>query len=74
MIKKSRKHLEEVNQKYFEHGIFSIKQGFYIIAIGFTFIIHGFVPALFPFFTPRRILSIAKMIKERNVPGECEEI
>lgn len=72
MIKESKKHLKAVNQGYFEHGVFAIKQGIYIIGIGAASIIHGIIPAWFPFYAPRHIISLSNMIKKRNVPGESE--
>ncbi len=65
-----RSHLQIVKQKYFEHFWFAFKWGFYLIFIGIASIIHGFFPAVFPFLAPKGVLKIAKMIKERNIPGE----
>ncbi|MCB0377466.1 MAG: hypothetical protein KDD33_03150 [Bdellovibrionales bacterium] len=64
MIVRSINHLKDVHQSYWKHGSFAVRWGFYIIFLGIASIIHGFVPALFPFLTPDGIKKISKMIDE----------
>lgn len=65
-----KSHLEFVNQTYFNHFIFSIKWGLFLIYTGFISIIHGLFPFLFPFVAPKNVLKVAKLIEQRNIPGE----
>ena len=47
MIGNSKKHLNEVNETYLKHMVANIKIGLSTLVIGFKFLIHGIVPALF---------------------------
>ena len=47
MIKKSKNHLNEVNETYLKHMAVNLKIGLSTLITGFKFIIHGIVPALF---------------------------
>lgn len=66
-------HLKQVNQGYWEHFWFAQKWGLVLIGAGIASVIHGIFPPLFPFFAPRTVNRIARMIRSRNVPGEAEE-
>ncbi len=72
MISKSREHLQEVNQTYREHGWFAVKWGLFLIWTGVVSIIHGICPAFFKFRAPRNVMRVARLIKERGIPGELE--
>ncbi|MCY4523237.1 MAG: DUF6356 family protein [Halobacteriovoraceae bacterium] len=74
LIKRSREHLAIVNESYLKHGIPVIRVGFHVLWLGLAFIIHGIVPAIFPFYASRRILRLAQRIKDRNIPEEQEKI
>ena len=56
MIRNSKNHLNKVNETYFKHMIVNFKIGLSKLMIGFKFIIHGIVPALFK----KMIRNIAK--------------
>ena len=47
MIKKSKNHLDEVNETYLKHMAANFKIGLSTLVTGFKFIIHGIIPALF---------------------------
>ena len=47
MIKNSKNHLDQVNETYLKHMALNFKIGLSKIIIGFKFMIHGIVPALF---------------------------
>ena len=47
MIKNSLAHLNEVKDTYLKHMALNFKIGFLTIVIGFKFLIHGIIPALF---------------------------
>jgi hypothetical protein len=47
MIKDSQKHLNEVNETYFQHMFIAFKIGFTMLITGIFCIIHGLIPGLF---------------------------
>ena len=47
MIKKSKNHLDEVNETYLKHMAVNFKIGLSTLVTGFKFLIHGIIPALF---------------------------
>ena len=47
MIKKSKEHLNSVNESYAEHMSVAFKVGSKMIASGFMALIHGLIPAIF---------------------------
>ena len=47
MIKKSKNHLDEVNETYLKHMAANFKIGLSTLVTGFKFLIHGIIPALF---------------------------
>ena len=47
MIKKSKNHLDEVNETYLKHMATNFKIGLSTLVTGFKFLIHGIIPALF---------------------------
>ena len=47
MIKDSKKHLNEVNETYFQHMRIAFKIGFTMLVTGVFCLIHGLIPGLF---------------------------
>ena len=47
MIKQSQKHLEDTNERYFQHLRFALTYSASCLYAGITALIHGFIPALF---------------------------
>ena len=47
MFKDSQDHLNEVNETYLKHMTINFKIGISKLIIGFKFLIHGVIPALF---------------------------
>ena len=47
MIKKSKNHLDEVNETYLRHMAVNFKIGLSTLVNGLKFLIHGIIPALF---------------------------
>ena len=47
MIKKSKNHLNEVNETYLNHMAVNLKIGLSTLITGFKYLIHGIIPALF---------------------------
>lgn len=62
----SRKHLATVGESYSTHGWFAVKWGFFLIFTGLASVIHGIVPAWFPFTAPRNIVKLKKLVDERH--------
>jgi len=73
MLNRSFQHLKEANESYVTHGSFALKWGFFLIFTGIISILHGIVPALFPFQAPKNVLRVARLIQERNRPNENRE-
>jgi len=65
-ITKSRKHLNDVEESYCQHGWFAIKWGLYIVCTGLASIIHGIFPFLFPFTAPKNLLKLHKIMEDRK--------
>jgi uncharacterized protein YjeT (DUF2065 family) len=49
MLESSKKHLKEAGKAYGPHGLFAVKAGVLLVYAGLASIIHGLIPALFPF-------------------------
>ena len=47
MIKKSKNHLDEVNETYLNHMAVNLKIGLSTLITGFKYLIHGIIPTLF---------------------------
>ena len=47
MLKNSQTHLNEVKETYLKHMAVNFKIGLSTLVIGFKFLIHGIIPALF---------------------------
>ena len=47
MIKNSQAHLNQVKETYLKHMAVNFKIGLSTLIIGFKFLIHGIIPALF---------------------------
>ena len=47
MIKKSKNHLNEVNETYLNHMAVNLKIGLSTLITGFKYLIHGIIPTLF---------------------------
>ena len=47
MIRNSKNHLNEVKETYLNHMFVNFKIGLSTLLVGFKFIIHGIIPAIF---------------------------
>ena len=47
MIRKSKKHLNEVNETYLKHMAVNFKIGSAMLTAGIKFLVHGIIPAFF---------------------------
>jgi hypothetical protein len=73
MFEKSKQHLSDTKQTYWVHGNFAITKGFFIVWVGVASILHGIIPSLLPFYTPKQIMKLAELIRERGNASEFDE-
>ena len=62
MIKDSRKHLNEVNETYFQHMRIAFKIGFTIVLTGVFCLIHGLILSLFKKAGNNQIAKMYEMV------------
>lgn len=65
MIRKTSKHLEMVNEGYFEHMSFALKFSMRMIFGGFGGLIHAIIPAFHQTTASRTVRSLHKDMEER---------
>ena len=62
MIKDSQKHLNEVNETYFQHMLIAFKIGFTMLVTGVFCLIHGLIPSLFKKTGSNQIAKMFEMV------------
>ena len=62
MIKDSQKHLNEVNETYFQHMRIAFKIGFTMLVTGVICLIHGLIPGLFKKTGSNQIAKMYEMV------------
>ena len=62
MIKKSKKHLNSVNESYFEHMSIATNVGFKILSGGLMALLHGIVPGIFQTDASNKIKELYEFI------------
>ena len=62
MIKYSQKHLNKVNETYFQHMRIAFKIIFTILVTGVFFLIHGLIPNLFKKTGNNQIAKMYEMV------------
>jgi hypothetical protein len=62
MIKDSQKHLNEVNETYFQHMRIAFKIGFTMLVTGVFCLIHGLIPCLFKKTGSNQIAKMYEMV------------
>ena len=66
MIKKSKEHLNSVNESYFEHMSIATNVAFKMLSGGLMALIHGIVPGIFQTDASNKIKELYEFInKER---------
>jgi hypothetical protein len=68
VFRQSSHHLQEAGKSYFVHGRFAVKAGFMLIFAGITSILHGLIPAVFPFLSRDIVLSLSEQTRQDR-PG-----
>ncbi|MGE0201417.1 MAG: DUF6356 family protein [Candidatus Melainabacteria bacterium] len=75
LIRRSREHLKDAQKTYAEHGSFALRAGVLLIWAGVTSLVHGIVPAFFPFLSSRITLKLAAQSREnRTVPDSHDAL
>tara|TARA_B100000965_G_C19533504_1_gene732219 strand:- start:233 stop:433 length:201 start_codon:yes stop_codon:yes gene_type:complete len=66
MIKDSKSHLKEVNEKYTEHLIAAFKIGITMILGGFQAILHALIPGILSKSASDKIKKLYEIVSRRN--------
>ena len=66
MIKKSKEHLNSVNESYFEHMTIASNVGFKMLSGGLMVIIHGIVPGIFQTDASNKIKDLYELINKKR--------
>ena len=66
MIKKSKEHLNSVNESYFEHMSIATNVGFKMLSGGLMALIHGIVPGIFQTDASNKIKEIYEFINKNR--------
>ena len=66
MIKKSKDHLNSVNESYFEHLRIAANVGFKMLSGGLMALIHGIVPGIFQTDASNKIKELYEFINKNR--------
>ena len=60
------KHLDETNETYTQHFLFTLNYGARLIFIGVILVLHGIFPFIFTTFDSKSIIKIANIFIKRS--------
>ncbi len=60
MIKTSKKHLHDNNERYFHHQRFALRYARSCFSAGFMALIHGLIPAFFQTAASQKVQELAQ--------------
>ena len=66
MIKKSKEHLNSVNESYFEHMSIATNVGFKMLSGGLMALLHGIVPGIFQTDASNKIKELYEFINKNR--------
>ena len=66
MIKESKKHLNSVNESYFERMSIATNVGFKMLSVGLMALIHGIVPGIFQTDASNKIKELYEFINKNR--------
>ena len=66
MIKKSKNHLNSVNENYFEHMGIAFNVGLKMLLGGFMALIHGIIPGVFQTDASNKIKELYEFINKKR--------
>ena len=66
MIKKSKEHLNSVNESYFEHMSIAANVAFKMLSGGLMALIHGIIPGIFQIDASNKIKELYEFINKNR--------
>ena len=66
MIKKSKEHLNSVNERYFKHMNIASSVGFKMLSGGLMALIHGIIPGVFQTNASNKIKELYEFINKNR--------
>ena len=66
MIKKSKDHLNSVNENYFEHMVIAFNEGLKMLLGGLMALIHGIIPGVFQTDASNKIKELYEFINKNR--------
>jgi len=66
MIKKSKEHLNSVNESYFEHMSIATNVGFKMLSGGLMALLHGIVPGILQTDASNKIKELYEFINKKR--------
>ena len=66
MIKKSKEHLNSVNESYFEHMNIATNVGLKMLSGGLMALVHGIVPGIFQTDASNKIKELYEFINKKR--------
>lgn len=66
MIKKSKEHLSEANENYFQHMGISLKISFELLIGATMAFMHAFLPSIFTTSASKKIRHLYSFVENRN--------
>ena len=66
MIKKSKDHLNSVNENYFEHMVIALNVGLKMLLGGLMALIHGIIPGVFQTDASNKIKELYEFINKKR--------
>ena len=66
MIKKSKEHLNSVNESYIEHMSIAANVGFKMLSGGLMALVHGIIPGIFQTDASNKIKELYEFINKKR--------
>ena len=66
MIKKSKIHLDNANENYFQHMSIALKISFQLLSATFMAFMHAFLPSIFTTSVSNKIKKLYFFVENRN--------
>ena len=66
MIKKSKEHLNSVNENYFEHMVIALNVGLKMLLGGLMALIHAIIPSVFQTDASNKIKELYEFINKKR--------
>lgn len=66
LIQRSREHLTQNNERYFQHQRFALRYAFGCLQAAFMALIHGLIPAFYPTAASDKVKELASRKREES--------